>query len=114
VIGMARARGVEPAKLIDEEFPLSLAFIPARVARRFREIEIAAGLPPGDVLASLLDRADSWWEGPDKQAVVGWVFDGWRGIKGAREVRRELARMARRWRMEDLNEILARCERVCG
>jgi hypothetical protein len=74
--------------------------IDAKTAQRFREIEVAFNLPPGDVLDSLLEVADGWWA--DDRSLANYLGETWQDVGANMScVPPELRRLLAKWRAED-------------
>ena len=76
--------------------------VDATVARRFREIEDAAGLAPGAVLASALEIGECWWDPESGEGeLLGWVERVLTGEARAVEVEGGIRALHRKWVAED-------------
>lgn len=98
---IAQKRGISPCDVVAEAFGKTLVLIDSKIARRLREIEIAADIEPGSVLESLVEPLDSW--SADFDELEDWIFRGWE-ISDPGMVSANLRRLSARWQVEDAKE----------
>ena len=99
VAGIAERHGRSPADVIAEGLGLALVAIDLRTARRLRQIEEAADLERGSLLASLLETAEQWWADDDGQ-LESWIEDGY-DLASPEAARVKLRGLRAKWDAEE-------------
>jgi hypothetical protein len=101
----ARRYAVYPHKFNPELFDLELVWLSAKTARRFREVERALQLNPGDVLGALIGVGEKWWtvenmEADEDISLVDWVSFEFE-LENEKATARKLYPLCAQWLRED-------------